>query len=121
VPRHSGVPDADAQQHGVIGPIPMDEFPWENIEKKIRAHPFARNVKTKPRILTITQSTYDGVLSNVDTIKDLLSTKIDTLHFDEAYLYTSTSPQYAIIASCDVAAAARARYAVTVIVPPIVS
>ncbi|MBP8007291.1 MAG: arginine/lysine/ornithine decarboxylase [Burkholderiales bacterium] len=157
---------------GIIGPIPKDEFRWENIEKKIRAHPFARDVKTKPRILTMTQSTYDGVIYNVDTIKDLLGTKIDTLHFDEAWLphaafhdfyrgmhaigrdrprskdalifstqsthkllaglsqasqilvqdsetrqldrfrfneaylmHTSTSPQYAIIASCDVAAA----------------
>src|SRR6187455_2511906 len=157
---------------GLIGPISMDEFRWENIEKKIRAHPFARHVKTKPRILTLTQSTYDGVLYNADTIKDLLSTRIDTLHFDEAWLphaafhdfyrgmhaigrdrprskdalifstqsthkllaalsqasqilvqysdtrqldryrfneaylmHTSTSPQYAIIASCDVAAA----------------
>jgi arginine/lysine/ornithine decarboxylase len=157
---------------GIIGPIPQDEFRWENIEKKIRAHPFARNVKTKPRILTLTQSTYDGVLYNVDTIKEMLGTRIDTLHFDEAWLphaafhefyrgmhaigkdrprskdamifstqsthkllaglsqasqilvqdsetrqldrfrfneaylmHTSTSPQYAIIASCDVAAA----------------
>jgi len=157
---------------GIIGPIPRDEFRWENIEKKIRAHPFARDVKTKPRILTITQSTYDGVIYNVDTIKELTGTSIDTLHFDEAWLphatfhefyrgmhaigkdrprskdalvfstqsthkllaglsqasqilvqhsetrqldrfrfneaylmHTSTSPQYAIIASCDVAAA----------------
>src|SRR6201985_1385567 len=28
---------------GIIGPIPIEEFRWENIEKKIRAHPFARN------------------------------------------------------------------------------
>src|SRR5512144_1272938 len=28
---------------GLIGPIPMEEFRWENIEKKIRAHPFARD------------------------------------------------------------------------------
>jgi arginine decarboxylase len=157
---------------GIIGPIPQDEFRWENIEAKIRAHPFARHVKTKPRILTITQSTYDGVIYNVDTIKELLGTHVDTLHFDEAWLphaafhdfyrgmhaigkdrprskdamvfstqsthkllaglsqasqilvqdsetrqldrhrfneaylmHTSTSPQYAIIASCDVAAA----------------
>ena len=27
---------------GLIGPIPIEEFRWENIEKKIRAHPFAR-------------------------------------------------------------------------------
>jgi arginine decarboxylase len=157
---------------GIIGPIPMDEFRWENIEKKIQAHPFARAVKEKPRLLTLTQSTYDGILYNVDTIKEMLDGRVDTLHFDEAWLphaafhkyyqgmhavgrdrprcreslvfstqsthkllaglsqasqilvqesekrkldqhtfneaylmHTSTSPQYAIIASCDVAAA----------------
>ncbi len=158
--------------YGIIGPIPLDEFRPENIQKKIAAHPFAKDVKRKPRILTITQSTYDGILYNVDMIKELLGDYIDTLHFDEAWLphatfhdfyrgmhaigrdrprakdalvfatqsthkllaglsqasqilvqdsetrkldfhrfneaylmHTSTSPQYAIIASCDVAAA----------------
>ena len=158
--------------YGIIGPIPKSEFEWENIRKKIAAHPFASQVKTNPRVLTITQSTYDGVLYNVEAIKDELDGKIDTLHFDEAWLphaafhdfygdyhaigadrprcresmifstqsthkllaglsqasqilvqdaenqkldrdvfneaylmHTSTSPQYAIIASCDVAAA----------------
>jgi len=157
---------------GIIGPIPIEEFRWENIQKKIQAHPFAREVAAKPRILTITQSTYDGILYNVDTIKEMLDGKVDTLHFDEAWLphatfhgfyrgmhaigqerprckesmlfstqsthkmlaglsqasqilvqesdqrkldrhsfneaylmHTSTSPQYSIIASCDVAAA----------------
>ncbi len=122
--------------------------------------------------MTITQSTYDGVLYNVETIKRTLGNYIENLHFDEAWLphatfhpyyhefhaigpnrprckdsmifstqsthkllaglsqasqilvqdsesrqldhyrfnesflmHTSTSPQYAIIASCDVAAA----------------
>src|SRR4051794_8269595 len=158
---------------GIIGPIALDEFKLENIQKKIEANPFARAVKRKkPRILTITQSTYDGVLYNVEMLKDTLNSSIDTLHFDEAWLphatfhdfykdmhaigtnrprtkdaiiyathsthkllagisqasqilvqesqtrkldrhafneaflmHTSTSPQYAIIASCDVAAA----------------
>jgi len=157
---------------GIIGPIPLEEFRWENIEKKIQANPFAREVSAKPRVLTLTQSTYDGILYNVDTIKQMLDGKVDTLHFDEAWLphatfhdlyqgmhaiglnrprckesiifstqsthkmlaglsqasqilvqdselrkldrhsfneaylmHTSTSPQYAIIASCDVAAA----------------
>jgi arginine decarboxylase len=157
---------------GIIGPIPRDEFLWENIQKKIANHPFASKSKGNPRILTITQSTYDGVLYNVEEIKEMLDGKIDTLHFDEAWLphaafhdfygdyhaigadrprcktsmvfatqsthkllaglsqasqilvqdaegqaldrdlfnesylmHTSTSPQYAIIASCDVAAA----------------
>ncbi|MDR1854886.1 MAG: arginine/lysine/ornithine decarboxylase [Azoarcus sp.] len=159
--------------YGIIGPIPLEEFSEENIQKKIAANPFAREAKNKkPRILTITQSTYDGVVYNVETIKQMLDGKIDTLHFDEAWLphaafhdfygdyhaigagrprcresmvfstqsthkllaglsqasqilvqdsetrhldrdvfneaylmHTSTSPQYSIIASCDVAAA----------------
>jgi len=158
--------------YGIIGPIALDEFKMETIQRKIDANPFIKNKKQKPRILTITQSTYDGVLYNVETIKQMLDGKIDTLHFDEAWLphatfhefyrdmhaigpnrartkesmifstqsthkllaglsqasqilvqdsernkldrdcfneaylmHTSTSPQYAIIASCDVAAA----------------
>ncbi len=157
---------------GIIGPIPKSEFDMASIQKKIDANPFIRDKKKKPRILTITQSTYDGVLYNVETLKEMLDGKIDTLHFDEAWLphaafhdfynsmhaigrsrpraresmifatqsthkllaglsqasqilvrepesrqlnshvfneaylmHTSTSPQYAIIASCDVAAA----------------
>ena len=163
--------------YGIIGPIPRSEFEPANIRKKMLANPFCRekleeNPDVKPRVLTITQSTYDGVLYNVEEIKDLLDGEIDTLHFDEAWLphaafhdfygdyhaigegrprcdesmvfatqsthkllaglsqasqilvqdansnkldrdifneaylmHTSTSPQYAIIASCDVAAA----------------
>ncbi|OGA48831.1 MAG: lysine decarboxylase [Betaproteobacteria bacterium RIFCSPLOWO2_12_FULL_63_13] len=158
---------------GIIGPIPLEEFRPDNIQKKIDANPLARNAKNKrPRILTITQSTYDGVVYNVEMLKDMLNSSIDTLHFDEAWLphaafheyyrnmhaigrdrprskdamifathsthkllagisqasqilvqesetrkldrhtfneaylmHSSTSPQYAIIASCDVAAA----------------
>ncbi len=158
---------------GIIGPIPLEEFEPENIQRKIEANPFASKAKNKrPRILTLTQSTYDGVIYNVETIKGKLEGYIDTLHFDEAWLphaafhefykdmhaigegrprskdtmifathsthkllaglsqasqitvqdaesrqldrnvfneaylmHTSTSPQYAIIASCDVAAA----------------
>ncbi len=158
---------------GIIGPIPKSEFEPETIAKKIADHPFASQAKNKkPRILTITQGTYDGVLYNAEMIKNMLSTEIDTLHFDEAWLphasfhpfyenmhaighgrarskdalvfatqsthkllaglsqasqilvqdsetrkldtyrfneaylmHTSTSPQYSIIASCDVAAA----------------
>jgi arginine decarboxylase len=158
--------------YGIIGPIPKEEFRWKNIQKKIANHPFASKVAGNPRVLTITQSTYDGILYNVEEIKEMLDGKIDTLHFDEAWLphaafhdfygdyhaigagrprckesmvfstqsthkllaglsqasqilvqdaennkldrdvfneaylmHTSTSPQYSIIASCDVAAA----------------
>ncbi len=71
--------------YGIIGPIPLSEFRWENIERKIAANPFAQT-GSRPRILTITQSTYDGVIYNVETIKSMLDGRIDTLHFDEAWL-----------------------------------
>jgi arginine decarboxylase len=160
---------------GIIGPIPQSEFEPEAIRAKIAAHPLLKGIDAatvKPRILTLTQSTYDGVLYNTETIKQLLDGYVDNLHFDEAWLphaafhpfygsfhamgkkrarpkhtvvystqsihkllagisqashvlvqdsqdtkldrslfneaylmHTSTSPQYSIIASCDVAAA----------------
>ncbi|WP_027996951.1 arginine/lysine/ornithine decarboxylase [Simplicispira psychrophila] len=160
---------------GIIGPIPQSEFEPDTIRAKIAANPLLKGVdvsKVKPRVLTLTQSTYDGVLYNTETIKGMLDGYVDNLHFDEAWLphaafhpfygsyhamgkkrvrpkhsvtyatqsihkllagisqashvlvqdsqtekldrhlfneaylmHTSTSPQYSIIASCDVAAA----------------
>jgi len=157
---------------GIIGPIPKEEFEWANIQKKIDNNPFIKDKNVMPRVLTITQSTYDGIVYNVEMIKEMLDGRVDSLHFDEAWLphatfhdfyknmhavgsdrnrpkkslvfatqsthkllagisqasqilvqdseerkldptcfnesylmHTSTSPQYAIIASCDVAAA----------------
>lgn len=72
--------------YGIIGPIPKQEFSMESIQRKIDANPFIKDKTKKPRILTITQSTYDGVVYNVETIKEMLDGKIHTLHFDEAWL-----------------------------------
>ncbi len=161
--------------YGIIGPIPKAEFEIDAIKEKIRANPLLAHLDAdtvKPRIITLTQSTYDGVLYNTETIKDMLDGYVENLHFDEAWLphaafhpfygtfhamgrkrerptnsvtystqsihkllagisqasqvlvqdskntkldrhlfneaylmHTSTSPQYSIIASCDVAAA----------------
>lgn len=72
--------------YGIIGPIPESEFTFENIQKKIEKHPFIKDKTKKPRILTLTQSTYDGISYNVETIKNKLDGKINALHFDEAWL-----------------------------------
>lgn len=72
--------------YGIIGPIPESEFSFENIQKKIEKHPFIKDKTKKPRILTLTQSTYDGISYNVETIKNKLDGKINALHFDEAWL-----------------------------------
>ena len=72
---------------GIIGPIPREEFEPEAIRAKIRANPLLKGVdadQVKPRIMSLTQSTYDGVLYNTETIKQLLDGYVDNLHFDEA-------------------------------------
>ncbi len=74
---------------GIIGPIPQAEFEKEAIQAKIRANPLLKGVDAttvKPRVLTITQSTYDGVLYNTETIKSMMDGYVDNLHFDEAWL-----------------------------------
>ncbi len=71
---------------GIIGPIPRSEFEPEAIQKKIAANPLIKGKRDKPRILTITQSTYDGIVYNVETLKGMLDGKVDTMHFDEAWL-----------------------------------
>jgi arginine decarboxylase len=161
--------------YGIIGPIDKSEFSPDTIRAKIRANPLLQGVDADavlPRTLTLTQSTYDGVLYNTQAIKEILDGYVANIHFDEAWLphaafhpfygtfhamgkhrerptesvvyatqsihkllagisqashvlvqdsktvkldkhlfnesylmHTSTSPQYAIIASCDVAAA----------------
>ncbi|MDZ4727740.1 MAG: arginine/lysine/ornithine decarboxylase [Leptospira sp.] len=86
--------------YGIIGPIPLSEFQPDEIRRKIASNPIAKqafdeNPSAKIRILTITQSTYDGVLYNVDMIKEILGDAIDTLHFDEAWLpHASFHPFY---------------------------
>lgn len=156
---------------GIIGPIPRSEFDPETIRKRIQAHPLVEDPDATPKILSLTQSTYDGILYNANEIKRTLDGHVEALHFDEAWvphaafhelyrdmhavdntaertdsslvyatqsthkllaglsqasqilvqdsatrqldreifnesylIHTSTSPQYAIIASCDVSA-----------------
>ena len=75
--------------YGIIGPIPQSEFTLGVDPRQDRRPPCLHGIdaaKVKPRILTLTQSTYDGVLYNTETIKHALDGTIDTLHFDEAWL-----------------------------------
>ncbi len=80
--------------YGIIGPIPRSEFLPETIAAKIALHPIAKDLGTKPQMLTITQSTYDGILYNVDTIKQILGDTVENLHFDEAWLPHATFHEF---------------------------
>ena len=78
---------------GIIGPIPKSEFEQAAIKVKIMANPLIKEhlqgvdaSKIKPRVLTLTQSTYDGVLYNTETVKGMLDGYVENIHFDEAWL-----------------------------------
>lgn len=71
---------------GIIGPIPRREFDPESIRAKMRANPFVADAEATPRIFTLTQSTYDGIVYNAAEIKAGLDGEVGALHFDEAWL-----------------------------------
>ena len=74
---------------GIIGPIPQSEFEPEAIKAKVKSNPLLKGLNPEninPKVLTLTQSTYDGVLYNTETIKNMLDGFIPNLHFDEAWL-----------------------------------
>ncbi|KRG72217.1 lysine decarboxylase [Stenotrophomonas terrae] len=84
--------------HGIIGPISLDQFSAEALQKMIQANPLAsKAVKpgVKPRIAVVTNSTYDGLCYNAEKIADNLGSAVDFLHFDEAwYAYAAFHPFY---------------------------
>lgn len=84
--------------HGIIGPISLDQFSPEAMRKRIEAHPLAsKAIKAgaKPRIAVVTNSTYDGLCYNAETIAHNIGNAVDFLHFDEAwYAYAAFHPFY---------------------------
>ena len=65
---------------GIIGPIPKSEFGREQHPEENRRQSLCRRF-AKPRVLTITQSTYDGVILQRRGNQEMLDGKIDTLAF----------------------------------------
>ncbi len=77
--------------YGILGGIPESEFTEQSIQDKLANHPQAT---TWPTYAVITNSTYDGILYNVEKIQNQLQVK--HLHFDSAWVpYTKFHPIYA--------------------------
>ena len=77
--------------YGIVGPIPEEQFSREWIEAAILRNPLAQNLLPDgkgavPKAMILTQSTYDGILYNTETIKQNLDGYISVLHFDEAWI-----------------------------------
>ncbi|AJC49281.1 lysine decarboxylase LdcC [Allofrancisella guangzhouensis] len=76
--------------YGIIGGIPQEEFKKKAIQKKIQESKVADKW---PEYAVITNSTYDGILYNTDTIHNELDVK--KLHFDSAWIpYAIFHPIY---------------------------
>ena len=72
-------------KYGIIGPISLDQFTPQNIQQKINDNALVTDKSQKPKLLVVTNSTYDGVCYNVEKIKDTIEDTVDALHFDEAW------------------------------------
>ncbi|ACC98562.1 Lysine decarboxylase [Elusimicrobium minutum Pei191] len=83
--------------YGLIGPVPQSEFTHEAIKQKIKESPIVTNKRIRKVQLTVlTNSTYDGLIYDVDKIKEKMSALTHFLHFDEAwYAYGHFHPFYA--------------------------
>ena len=71
-------------EHGIIGPIGLDQFAPGAIAEKIAANPLARK-HGKARLAVVTNSTYDGICYNANAVKERIGAAVDALHFDEAW------------------------------------
>ncbi len=82
--------------YGIIGGIAKSEFSEKALRQKIIDNPLVDNKDVIPRLAVITNSTYDGLVYNVDNIKHaLLKAGIDYIHFDEAWFpYAKFHPFY---------------------------
>lgn len=72
-------------EHGIIGPISLDQFSPSSIAEKIAASPLASKHGKKVRLAVVTNSTYDGICYNANAIKERVGDAVDVLHFDEAW------------------------------------
>ncbi|PJX19957.1 lysine decarboxylase (plasmid) [Advenella sp. S44] len=84
--------------HGIIGPISLEQFTPEELQKRIAANPLANGAYqagSKARMAVVTNSTYDGLCYNVEKIASEIGEAVEYLHFDEAwYAYAAFHPFY---------------------------
>jgi arginine decarboxylase len=83
-------------RYGIIGPIYPEDLQPEMVRARARANPLTAGAnKFKPQHTIITNSTYDGLIYNVERVIEIGGDVIDRLHFDEAwYAYARFNPLY---------------------------
>ncbi|MHC9542098.1 MAG: Orn/Lys/Arg decarboxylase N-terminal domain-containing protein [Vulcanimicrobiota bacterium] len=78
------VPSRNA--YGIIGPVSPLEYEPAAIKEKIASSPLLKDrTPDKIKLAIVTNSTYDGICCNVESIVESLSESVDYIHFDEAW------------------------------------
>ena len=82
--------------YGMIGLVPLKRFSPENVQELISRSPFSVGARAQqPTYAVVTNSTYDGLCYNVDTVVRELAKSVPRIHFDEAwYAYAKFHPLY---------------------------
>ena len=83
-------------RYGIIGPIYPEDLQPETVRARASANPLVAGAnRLKPRHTIITNSTYDGLIYDVERVIEIGGDEIDRLHFDEAwYAYARFNPLY---------------------------
>jgi arginine/lysine/ornithine decarboxylase len=83
-------------RYGIIGPIYPEDLEPETVRARASANPLTSTAnRLKPQHTIITNSTYDGLIYNVERVIEIGGHLIDRLHFDEAwYAYARFNPLY---------------------------
>ncbi|MDE3105061.1 MAG: arginine decarboxylase [Acidobacteriota bacterium] len=71
---------------GMIGLVPIKRFSPENVQALIDKSPFTAGARSRvPTYAVVTNSTYDGLCYNVDSVVGELAKSVPRVHFDEAW------------------------------------
>jgi len=82
--------------YGMIGLVPLPRFSPESVQEIIARSPFTAGARSQqPTFAVVTNSTYDGLCYNVDSVVEMLGKSVSRIHFDEAwYAYAKFHPIY---------------------------
>ena len=80
---------------GIIGGITYKQFHQKWVLKLQKNSPLVKEIPKKLPLAVVTNSTYDGLIYNVEEIEKLVGPHIENLHLDEAWFaYAAFHPLY---------------------------
>lgn len=80
---------------GIIGGITYNQFRPKAVKNLLKSSPLVKEIPKKLPLVVVTNSTYDGLIYNVEEIEKSVESHVENLHFDEAWFaYAAFHPIY---------------------------